>query len=339
MASRYSFPALVALFLVVLVASVFVGRYPQPYWMPPRLLWEDPLAQRLVISLRLPRILAACLLGMVLSAAGTVLQMLFRNPLVEPGFLGVSQGAAFGAALGIIVLGASALPLQVLAALFALLGLGLSYALARHIRFGGWTLRLVLAGIAVSAFFSAGVGLLKYVADPLTQLPELVFWLLGALWGVTWSDTLAILPISVFALVVAYLMRWRLNLLALDDRVAFSLGSAPARERASLLVIVVAAVAAIVSIAGIVGWVGLIVPQLARRVFGADAQRSLPGSMLLGGIFVIICDDIARTAFSGEIPLGILTSLLGALFFTALMVAPRHPRHYVRLARPGERGL
>jgi iron complex transport system permease protein len=320
-----------------LVASVFVGRYPAPYWTPPRLLWEDHLAQRLILSLRLPRVLAACLLGMVLSAAGSVLQMLFRNPLVEPGFLGVSQGAAFGAALGIILLGTSAFALQLLAALFALLGLGLSYALARHIRFGGWTLRLILAGIAVSAFFSAGVGLLKYVADPLTELPELVFWLLGALWGVTWSDTLSILPTSMVALVVAYLMRWRLNLLALDDRVALSLGSAPTRERAVLLVIVVTAVAAIVSIAGIVGWVGLIVPQLARRIFGADAQRSLPGSLLLGGIFVMICDNLARAAFPGEIPLGVLTSLLGAVLFTALMVAPRRPSHYIRPARPGER--
>jgi iron complex transport system permease protein len=182
---------------------------------------------------------------------------------------------------------------------------------------------LVLAGIAVSALFSSGIGLLKYIADPLTQLPELVFWLLGALWGVDWTDTLSILPICVLALIVTYLMRWRLNLLSLDDATAISLGSAPARERALLLGLVVAATAAIVSIAGIVNWVGLIVPQLARRIFGADAQRSLPGAMLLGGIFAVICDDIARVAFVGELPLGILTSLLGAVMFIVLMVAPR----------------
>jgi iron complex transport system permease protein len=300
------------------------------------LLWEDPLARRLVLNLRLPRVIAAALLGMVLSTAGAVLQMLFRNPLVEPGFLGVSQGAAFGAALGIIVLNASALGLQVIAALFAVLGLALSYALARHIRFGGWTLRLILAGIAISAFFSAGVGFLKYVADPLTQLPELVFWLLGALWGVTWPETLSILPVSLIALIVAYAMRWRLNLLALDDRVALSLGTAPARERAVLLGAVVAATAAVVSIAGMVGWVGLIVPQLARRIFGADAQRSLPGAMLLGGIFALVCDDIARTAFAGEIPLGIVTSLLGALLFAILMIAPgRSPRPAIATKEPG----
>jgi ABC-type Fe3+-siderophore transport system permease subunit len=179
-----------------------------------------------------------------------------------------------------------------------------------------------MAGIAVSALFSAGVGLLKYIADPLMQLPELVFWLLGALWSVDWIDTLSIMPISVLALIVTYFMRWRLNLLALDNATAVSLGSAPARERALLLGLVVAATAAIVSIAGIVNWVGLIVPQLARRIFGADAQRSLPGAILLGGIFAVICDDIARVAFVGELPLGIITSLLGALMFVVLMVAP-----------------
>lgn len=333
---RRRFILLAALLVTTVVASLFLGRYPAPYWMPPRLLWEDPLAQRLVLRLRLPRILAACLLGMVLSAAGTVLQMLFRNPLVEPGFLGVSQGAAFGAALGIIVIGASPVVLQVMAATFALAGLVLSGLLARHIRFGGWTLRLILAGIAVSALFSAGVGLLKYVADPLTQLPELVFWLLGALWGVDWTDTLSILPIALLALVVAFLMRWRLNILALDDATAISLGTAPARERALLLGLVVAATAAIVSIAGIVNWVGLIVPQLSRRIFGADAQRSLPGSILLGGIFAVICDNVARAAFVGEIPLGILTSLLGALLFTVMMVAPRRTQPQRTGAATGE---
>lgn len=329
---RRGFALLTVVLILTFGLALFLGRYPRPYWTPPRLLWEDPLARRLILNLRLPRVLAACLLGMVLSVAGAVMQMLFRNPLVEPGFLGVSQGAAFGAALGIIVIGASPLVLQGTAVLFALLGLGLSYSLARHIRFGGWTLRLILAGIAVSAFFAAGVGLLKYVADPLTQLPELVFWLLGALWGVTWTETLAILPITVAALLVAYLMRWRLNLLSLDDRIAISLGSAPVRERALLLLFVVAATAAVVSVSGIVSWVGLIVPHFARRIFGADGQRAIPGTLLLGGIFALVCDTIARVAFVGEIPLGILTSLLGAGCFTVLMVVPRHPHAYLKLA-------
>jgi iron complex transport system permease protein len=310
-----------AALVAVLAGSLLLGRYPRPYVMPLSTLRSDPTAQRLVLYLRLPRVLTACLLGMALSAAGTVFQMVFRNPLVEPGFLGVSQGAAFGAAFSIIFLGPSALLLQGMAAAFACLGLVLSYVLARHIRYGGWTLRLVLAGIAVSALFSSAVGLLKYTADPLTELPEITFWLLGGLWGVTWGDALRILPVVVLALGVMILMRWRLNLLALDDETALSLGTAPARERTLLLVAAVGATAAVVSVAGIVSWVGLIVPHVARRALGANAQHALPGAVLLGGAFTVVCDDLGRAALAGEIPLGILTALIGALAFVAMMVS------------------
>jgi len=309
------------LLLLSIALSLFIGRYPSPYWMPPQLLVEDTLAQRLVVNLRMPRILVAMLLGMSLAGAGTVMQMIFHNPLVEPGFLGVSQGASFGAALGIVALNASGLGIQAAAGCFGCLGLILSYSLATRIRYGGWTLRLVLAGIAVSALFSAGVGMLKYFADPLTQLPELVFWMLGALWGVTWREALTILPVTLLALAGLVLARWRLNILALDDATALSLGSAPARERLALLVASVAATAAVVSVAGVVSWVGLIVPHLARRLLGADAQVALPGALLLGGTFAIVCDTIARSALPGEIPLGILTSLIGAFAFGVLMMA------------------
>ncbi len=314
---------LALMLLFVLGLSIFIGRYPAPYWMSPSTLWQDDMAQRLVLNLRLPRLLTAFLLGMTLAAAGAVLQMIFRNPLVEPGFLGVSQGAAFGAAFSIIYLGGSPLVIEGMAALCACLGLAFSYVLARHIHYGGWVLRLVLAGIAVSALFSSGVGILKYLADPLTQLPDIVFWTLGGLWAITWRDLLYILPVVIPGLVIAYLMRWRLNLLSLSDETAFSLGAAPGRERTLILVAVVAATAAVVSVAGVVGWVGLIVPHLARRWLGADAQKSLPASILLGGIFVMVCDDLARTLLAGEIPLGILTSLFGALFFIMIMMSSK----------------
>ena len=314
---------LAGLAFAVLLLALFVGRYPAPYLTPPGLLWRDPLARRLVLHLRLPRVLAAALLGMTLSAGGLVMQMLFRNPLVEPGFLGVSQGAAFGAALSIVLGAGSLWGMQLSAALFGCLGLAFSYALARHIRYGGWTLRLILAGIAVSALFSSGVGLLKYVADPLTQLPDIVFWMLGALWGVTWRDVAMIAPVTLTALTLTLLLRWRLNLLSLDERTAFSLGAAPARERLALLVAVVAATASVVAISGVVGWVGLIVPHLARRILGADARHALPGALLLGATFTVICDTVARAALPGEIPLGILTSMVGALLFSVLMVSPR----------------
>lgn len=328
-AVRTLWPLGVAL-LMVAVLSLFVGRYPSPFWTPPRLLWEDDLATRVVWSLRLPRIVAAMLLGMSLSGAGIVFQTVFRNPLVEPGFLGVSQGAAFGAALAILGLGRGASPFVVEASamLLALAGLALSYTVARRLQFGGWVLRLVLGGIAVSALFSAGVGIIKYLADPMADLPAITFWLLGDLSGITWQAVLHLLPFVLPGLAVLLVMRWRLNLLGLQDETAFSLGVSLSRERGVLLLSAVAAVAAVTAVAGIVGWVGLLVPHLARRAYGADSRIALPASLLIGGIFVVVCDDVARTMFAGEIPLGIVTSLAGAVGFVLLMtrVTLRVPR-------------
>lgn len=320
LAQRHPNALLILALLAAVAVSIFLGRYPAPYGLSPARLMQDELAQRLVLTLRLPRILAACLLGMALAACGTVLQMIFRNPLVEPGFLGVSQGAAFGAALSIIYLNRAPLVVEASAALFACLGLALTYTLARRTRFGGWILRLIMSGMVVSALFSSGVGVLKYMADPLTELQDIVFWMMGGLWSVEWGDLLYLAPVVAAGLTIVYLMRWRLNLLSLDDDTSFSLGAAPGRERALILVAAVGAAAAVVSVAGIVGWIGLLIPHVARRLRGADAQASLPTAILLGGIFALFCDDLARTLMPGEIPLGILASLFGGLLFLGMML-------------------
>jgi iron complex transport system permease protein len=315
-----------AILLLISGVSIFIGRYPQPYWLSPASLSRDQLARQLVYTLRLPRLTLALLLGASLSGAGAVMQMVFRNPIVEPGFLGVSQGAAFGASLSIICWGPGNWALYLSAIVCSLSGLGLSYFLARRIRFGSWVLRLVLAGIAASALFSAGTGALKYIADPLTQLPEITFWMLGGLWSATWDDLLRALPIVLPSLAAIYFLRWRLNILSLDDRTALSLGIAPGRERRWLLVASVVATAALTAVAGVVGWIGLIVPHLARRIFGADARQHIPGAMLMGAILMLLCDDLARSLLAGEIPLGILTSFLGAGGFMLLLASDRLPR-------------
>jgi iron complex transport system permease protein len=309
--------------LVVLVLSAFIGRYPKPFLTPVSALTDNELARNLVVHLRLPRILMAFLLGAVLSAAGAVFQMIFRNPLVDSGFLGVSQGAAFGASIGFIYLGGTALGVQASAALFAFLGLAASYFIARRIHWGDWVFRLVLAGISIAALYSAGTGILKYLADPLKHLPDITYWMLGGLWSSTWPDFWQVLPVATVGLTVMILMRWRLNLLSMRDETAFSLGLKPGRERLILLAAVVAATAVLVSKAGAVSWVGLIIPHIARRIVGSDAQRMLPASILIGGIFVLFCDDLARAALSGEIPLGILTSLIGTVVFIALLSTRR----------------
>jgi iron complex transport system permease protein len=177
-----------------------------------------------------------------------------------------------------------------------------------------------MSGICVSAVFLAGLGIFKYLADPLTQLTEITFWTLGGLNGVSWSRFLSVLPLVLAGIGVMLAMRWRLNLLSLSDRTAFALGTPVQRERLFLLFAAVLPTAAVISIAGMVGWIGLIVPHLARRILGADNRYALPGAMLMGGIFSVLCDDLARNLLPGEIPLGIITSLAGAVVFLGLMM-------------------
>jgi iron complex transport system permease protein len=304
----------------VLVMSLLWGRYPRAGFTGIPELLGDEIARSLIWNLRLPRIIMAILTGASLAAAGQVLQTVLGNPLVEPGFLGVSQGAAFGAALAIVLSGGNYWPVSLSAALFGLTGLAITWLLARNLRYGGAILRLVLSGIVVSAFFSSGLGILKYLADPLSGLPEITFWMMGGLGSAGWLQVIRTAPPVIVSLFLVSLVRWRVNLLSLDDRSAFALGSNPGRERLILIVLSVAAVAAVTAAAGIISWVGLLIPHISRRITGADTHRSLPLSMALGAVFVLVCDDIARGLLAGEIPLGLLTALAGAISFALLMV-------------------
>ncbi len=314
-----------AALLLIFVLSLLWGRYPQPGFTQLSVLGSDALAQSLIMNIRLPRAINAVMLGAALAAAGMVLQTVLGNPLVEPGMLGVSQGAAFGAALAILLAGGRFWSISVSATFFGLTGLAFSWFLARKIRYGGSILRLVLAGVVVSAFFSSGLGILKYMADPRSELPEITFWLMGGLTSSDWASVGRTVPPVVLTLAITVLVRWRINLLALDDRSAFALGSNPGRERLLLVVLSVVAVAAVTAAAGIISWVGLLVPHVARKLEGADTARSLPLAIMMGAIFVLICDDLARGLLSGEIPLGLLTSLGGAILFALLMTREEKP--------------
>ena len=311
---------LAALSIAALAVSILLGRYPGPVLTPFSVIENDILARDLIFHIRIPRVAAAFLLGAALSAAGAVFQTVFRNPLVDAGFLGVSQGAAFGASAAIVFASGNTWAVQGGAALFAFLGLALSYALATRIRVGDEILHLVLAGIVVGAFYAAGTGIMKYIADPQKQLPDITYWMLGGLWGITGRDVLEMLPVSVAGLAYMMATRWRLNLLAMKDETAFSLGASPGRERLAVLIAAVAVTAIGVAKAGQIAWVGLIVPHICRRLVGSETRVLIPASVLLGGIFVLVCDDLARIALSGEIPLGILTSLLGTILFLVLLL-------------------
>jgi iron complex transport system permease protein len=312
--------ALWILALVVAVLAALTGRYPSAGILPPGVLTRDELARTILFTVRIPRVLAAALLGAVLAASGNAFQMIFSNPLVEPGFLGVSQGAAFGAALALILGARNDITVAAGAFFFALAGLGASAALARKFRFGGWVLRLVLAGIAVGAFFSSALTYIKYAADPLRELPDITYWTMGGLSGISWKRLAAVSPVALGTLVVLRAAGWRLSLLSLEDTVSFSLGARPSRERGFFLTIAVAGVAAMTAVSGVVAWVGLIVPHAARLLAGSDGRKSMPASMALGAAFVLICDTLARTLLPGELPLGAATAFLGTAAFTALLL-------------------
>jgi iron complex transport system permease protein len=306
--------------IVVMGVSLFLGRFPEPGFTLPSTLFADELGRTVFFTVRLPRVLAAFLVGASLAGGGLVLQHLFGNPLVEPGLVGVSQGAAFGAALTFLVAGSVAGAVQAVSAVFGFAGLVLSYTIARRARFGGWVLRLILAGIVISALFSSGVGLIKFVADPYEELPEITFWLLGGLSGATWDSLGLVVIFAAPALVLLFLLRWRVNVLSLEDEVSFSLGIAPVRARVVLLVAATVATSVSVSIAGIIAWVGLVMPHIARRLFPVDTRYGVPASMLLGGLFLVLCDDVSRSLLAGEIPLGVITSLIGSVVFGTLLL-------------------
>lgn len=282
--------------------------------------WSDAV-ELVVLNIRGPRIAAALLVGAALAMAGATYQNLFRNPLVSPGVLGVSAGAGFGAALG-IVLDASGPGIQGLAFLWGLAAVAVAMWLGRSLS-GHALLVLVVAGLVVSAFFQALIALLKVTADPLNQLPTITFWLLGGLHRITAATLLtALAPIGAAGFLL-YALRWQLNALAAGDDEARTLGINVPRVRLILIVAATMMTAACVSISGIVGWVGLLIPHIVRMLVGPTFPAVLPLSALIGGGFLLAVDDLARAPGTTEIPLGILTALIGAPFFALVLARTR----------------
>ncbi len=321
--NRTIMASLLAVLLVFAFVTLFFGRYPQAGMTPISSLANDPLMRNILLNIRLPRVILAILAGAVLSAAGFVFQMLLSNPLVEPGFLGVSQGAAFGAALVIVQGARNPALMQISATAFGLLALVASYFLAKRFKFGAWLLRLILAGIAVSAIFSSLLSILKLVADPSRDLQDIMFWMMGGLWNGSWTNVLSVLPIVMTSLAILFCFRWKLNVLSLNDRTAHSVGLSPQRDKLLLLFVATVGTTVVTSVTGLIGWVGLIIPHLSRRLLGTDSRFALPGSILLGSIFLLACDTIGRTLLAGEIPLGLLTSIIGAIIFIIILVQRR----------------
>ncbi|WP_409565860.1 FecCD family ABC transporter permease [Methylobacterium sp. J-077] len=317
--------------LALILAALAIGKYPVSLadlggMLGHRLLGlpsRVPAAvETVVLQVRLPRIVAALVVGAALSAAGATYQGLFRNPLVSPDILGVSAGAGLGAVLG-IYLGLPVAAIQGLAFAGGLGAVALVYGVGLAVRRHDPVLTLVLAGVAVGAVLGAGISLLKVLADPYNQLPAITFWLLGSLSSVTLGDVAAILPMMLLGLAPLVLLRWRMNLMSLGDEEARALGVETRVLRPVLVAGATLVTAAAVSMTGVIGWIGLIVPHIARLLVGPDYRRLLPASLILGAGYLLTVDLIARSAGTIEVPLGILTALVGAPFFLWLLAAGR----------------
>ncbi|WP_413733201.1 FecCD family ABC transporter permease [Sodalis sp. RH20] len=276
------------------------------------------LDYQVIWTIRMPRILTACLAGGALALCGAALQGVFHNPLVDPHIIGVSAGAAFGGTLAIL-LGLAPLLLMASTFFFGLLALLLVYMIAATLGREN-RLMLILAGIILGGFFAALVSLLQYLADTEEKLPSIVFWLLGSFATASWHKLLMLFAPVLGAGVLLYRLRWRINILSLGDDDARALGMAVVNLRRLVLVLCALLTAAQVAVSGSIGWIGLVIPHLARMLVGADHRRLLPTAFWLGGAFMVLVDDVARTLSQAEIPLGIITALLGAPLFAWLLI-------------------
>lgn len=328
--SRWLIPALALLTVAAALIAVKTGAYPLTvsgmgrtiarWWAG---LAADSFEERVLLNIRGPRVIAGLAVGATLAAAGVVYQGLFRNPLVSPDVLGVSAGAGLGAVLGIFL----SLPLvaiQFTAFTIGLATVGLVYLVAATVRDRDPTLVLVLGGVVVGALAGAAISLLKILADPYDQLPAITFWLLGSLASIRGNDIMSVLPVVLIGLVPLVLLRWRINALSLGDDEAKTLGLDAGRLRFIVIAAATLMTASVVAIAGVIGWVGLVIPHIARMLVGPDFSRLLPAAMLMGASYLVLVDTMARLIGRIEVPLGILTAVVGAPFFLWLLWRGRH---------------
>ena len=318
-----------AVLIAGLLLAFTVGRYPVSLAELFNVLFANVTGQNadvsmavqsVILQVRGPRVLAAALVGAALAVAGTAFQGLFRNPLVSPDILGASSGAALGAVIGIF-LSLGVLAIQAFAFIGGLLAVAAAYVIGSAVRARDPILVLVLTGVVVGALLGAGVGLVKYLADPYNQLPAMTFWLLGSLAAANISDLLPLFGPVALGTAVLIALRWRMNVMSLPEEEAGSLGVATGPLRIAIVAAATLTTSASVATAGIIGWVGLVVPHLARSLVGPDFARLLPTAAILGGGYLLVIDTLARTAAEVEIPLGILTAVVGTPFFIWLLAS------------------
>lgn len=321
---------LLVIFFVVFLISLVVGRFFIPLeevvniliskFLVVPITWDASM-YNVVMEIRLPRVLGAIAVGIALAISGAAYQGVFRNDLVSPDLLGVSHGASVGACVGILM-HLSLYGTAVLAFIGGIVSVCLTLLLPRLIQ-NQSRIVLVLCGIIVSGFMAAVIGLLKYIADPDTELQDIVYWQLGSLAKVTWDNLLYVLPIIVVGTLAILTLRWRLNILSLPDQEAQSLGVNVNRERFVIIGISTLLTAAAVCLSGTIGWVGLVIPHLSRMLVGNDHKKLIPVTIIVSASFLMLADLFARSLTTAEIPLGILCGFIGTPFFAWVLYRQR----------------
>lgn len=325
--TKIAFIIILILIIVLPLVAITIGRFPITLHqffasLFPSLFPDEELpasVHNVIFNIRLPRILLSLLAGAGLSVAGAAFQALFSNPLATPDTLGVATGASFGAVIGILFKFPS-WAIQLCALAMGIIAVVLVYAVsAIKGQHGSSIIMIVLAGMVIGALFSALVSLVKYVADPQDVLPAITFWLLGSLSGTTKLTLLQGAPFILAGILVIFLLRWKLNLMTLSEDEATSLGVPVKRIRLLVILGATMITAAVVSMCGLIGWVGLLIPHISRMAFGNNNKSVVPASIGLGALFMLIIDTIARSVTGTEIPVSILTSIIGAPFFIILL--------------------
>ena len=328
---RLTLLGMLILGIITILLSFTLGRYPVPLRELLGILWHKAAGlfgvetevfwttqmEAAVWNIRLPRVILSVMVGAALSTAGASYQGVFQNPMASPDILGASAGAGFGAALAIL-LEFSNFSVTLCAFAMSLVTVALVFWVSRHAK-GDRVLGLVLAGIMVSSLFSSGTSFIKLVADPTNKLPQITYWLMGSLSGAQWKDvSLAIFPMLA-GLIPLLLLRWRINVITMGDDEARTMGVNAHRVRLGIILCSTLVTASAVAVSGMIGWVGLVIPHMMRRIVGSDYRYLIPGSILGGGIFLMVVDNVSRNAFTSGIPIGILTAFIGAPFFLWLI--------------------
>lgn len=277
----------------------------------------DNTAYTVIFNVRLPRIILAAVVGAGLSCAGAAFQGLFSNPLATPDTLGVASGASFGAVLAMLV-GGNMIGIQGMALIFGLISCLITFLIGRSSRRGSIVM-IVLAGLVVSSVFEALVSLMKYVADPQDELPVITYWLMGSMSRANYKNLMMGIPFIVIGIIIIFALRWRLNILSFNEDEARSLGVNVKILRVAFILASSMITASCVSMCGQVGWVGLLVPHISRMMRGNNNCKVIPVSISLGAFFMIVMDTFARSATASEIPISILTAIIGAPVFIVLL--------------------